>query len=400
MSESWYCLVFGAELGPMSWDDLVLTVSRGDVGPNDRVRRGTDGDWRPASSLEGLLTAAAASRAAATSSSLADDPAATAWYCEVFGAELGPMPSSDLQDMARRGALGLKNRVRRERSAHWVAAETVESLELRLAAPAGNIAQTTAPEDDTGFEIDVPAPDDYAPAVRAGPDETETVSGPPRAFAPAVPPPAPVRPAPPIEAAPPALSTSVEEKPDQQSQTKKTDPKQPDAKKPGKTKPEKKKPEKKKAEKKKSSGARVGLEISPGQIKALLGLVGVGCLLGLGYLGYLSLVSKKSAADYPAILAGYDRLHGEISTFRQNHGAGITPNTQKQFLDALATLRQPLEKAEPGSINDRLYKAGTHLLEMLANAGAAPESEADLQYTVSEKSYRDLLTSTRGELGL
>lgn len=376
MSESWYCLVFGAELGPMSWDDLVQIVSRGEVGPRDQVRRGTTGQWQPASAVEGLLAAAAARRSAATAK--ADDSAATAWCCEVFGAELGPMPWSDLQDMARRGALGAKNRVRRQRSADWVLAETVEGL-MPAVSHGGTARPSSVPDEEADFEVDAAA---TAPADQA----TSAAVAEESSLAAAVSSPPPVSPQPTAHAEPASAAAEPVEaaKPDEQ--------------KAGKANAKKTKPEKKKAEKRRSAASRPKLEITPGQLKALAAAVGVCCLLGLGYLGFMSLGSRSSA-DYDGILAGYDRLRGEVNTAKQNRGAGMMPDAQMQFVNALNGLRKPLENSEPGSINDRLYRAGTYLVEMLANSGAPPGSDGEIQYRNSEQSYQDLMTSVRGELG-
>lgn len=434
MQESWYCSVFGAELGPMSWDDLVQIVSHGEVGPRDRVRRGTSGEWQAASAIEGLLAAAAARRSAATPQ--ADDPAATAWCCELLGAELGPMPWSDLREMARRGALGPKTRVRGEHHAEWVLAETVEGLMAAVSHSGAAVKPSSAPDEEADFEVDAAATapkvvDDsdfeFAGPLPAAPsrDDEYEVSAPatsshdePQPAAPAdrakseavaeaaslaavasSPPPVPPQPAARAETASAAPEPVVTAKPDtKKADQKKAEKTKPEKTKPEKKKPEKKKPEKKKAEKRKSTASRPKLEISPGQIKALLALVGVCCLVGVGYLGFLSLGSRSSV-DYDAILAGYDRLQGEVNTAKQNRGAGTMPDAQMQFTNALNGLRKPLENAEPGSINDRLYRAGTHLVEMLANASAPPESDAELQYRNSERSYQDLMTSVRGELG-
>lgn len=434
MSEGWYCSVFGAELGPMSWDDLVQIVSHGQVGPRDRVRRGTSGQWQPASAVEGLLAAAAERRSATTSK--ADDPSATAWCCEVLGAELGPMPWSDLREMARRGALAPKNRVRREHSAEWVLAETVEGLMPAASHGVTAARPSNVPDEDADFEVDAAATapravDDsdfeFAGPLPAAPsrDDEYQVSAPatsirdePQPTAPAdqaksgaiaqesslaavanSPPPVSQQPAARTETASVAPEPVVTAKPDEKkTDKKKAEKTKPEKKKAEKKKPEKTKPEKKKPEKRKSAASRPKLEITPGQLKALAALVGVCCLVGVGYLVFVSLGSRSSA-DYDAILAGYDRLQNEVNTAKQNRGAGMMPDAQMQFVNALNGLRKPLENAEPGSINDRLYRAGTHLVEMLANAGAPPESDAELQYRNSEKSYQDLMTSVRGELG-
>lgn len=55
MGPHWYCLAFGFELGPMSWDDLKTRAAKGDIGPATRVRCGPTGSWGEARLVPGLL---------------------------------------------------------------------------------------------------------------------------------------------------------------------------------------------------------------------------------------------------------------------------------------------------------------------------------------------------------
>lgn len=126
----------------MSWDDLVQTMAQGALRPQDQVRREDEG-WQSVSAVEGLRAAAAASLP--SSSSSLDDPAATSWYCDVFGAELGPMTWRDLQDMAHRGILKGDNRVRSQRTSEWIDAASLVGLAW---------SPGSSPDDDTEFEVD------------------------------------------------------------------------------------------------------------------------------------------------------------------------------------------------------------------------------------------------------
>jgi hypothetical protein len=50
------------------------------------------------------------------------------WYCKIDGAELGPISSQVLKNMANSGALHPNHLVRRDRDQRWVAAHSVKGL--------------------------------------------------------------------------------------------------------------------------------------------------------------------------------------------------------------------------------------------------------------------------------
>jgi hypothetical protein len=56
----WFCEVMGQELGPMTYLDLTSMARNGQLTREDRVRRGHDGFWTAATSVEGLFDAPAA----------------------------------------------------------------------------------------------------------------------------------------------------------------------------------------------------------------------------------------------------------------------------------------------------------------------------------------------------
>lgn len=64
MSESWYCLAFGQELGPMSTADLKVLVERGDVLSSDKIKCGINGAWQRAESRSEFFPASDALRKA------------------------------------------------------------------------------------------------------------------------------------------------------------------------------------------------------------------------------------------------------------------------------------------------------------------------------------------------
>lgn len=64
MKHEWYCLAFGIELGPMSWDDLKIRAARGDIASATQIRQGVAGPWLEARHVAGLLSPGAPSDAA------------------------------------------------------------------------------------------------------------------------------------------------------------------------------------------------------------------------------------------------------------------------------------------------------------------------------------------------
>ncbi len=65
MAAEWYCKIAGAELGPLSAQQLKALAADGRLRPSDEVRQGSDGKWVPASRVKGLLGSAAGGTLAA-----------------------------------------------------------------------------------------------------------------------------------------------------------------------------------------------------------------------------------------------------------------------------------------------------------------------------------------------
>jgi hypothetical protein len=53
MGEQWYCKIVGQEVGPVTSEDLVSMLRRGQIDPTDPVRAGTSGPWRPVKEILG-----------------------------------------------------------------------------------------------------------------------------------------------------------------------------------------------------------------------------------------------------------------------------------------------------------------------------------------------------------
>ncbi|HEX7448841.1 MAG TPA: DUF4339 domain-containing protein [Pirellulales bacterium] len=450
MSESWYCSIFGAELGPMSWDDLAQTLARGELRPSDRVRRGTDCPWESASDVEGLLAAAAARRSvmippAAENQGVGLDtldadhdtdfdidgavsaaPANGATDFEITAPTAAPPPSDDDFELSAPPHSAVDDDTDFELAAPAATAPSSEAdfelsvppqaamdedTDFEVAAPAAaapsneanfelSVPPHSAVDDDTDFEMAAPAAaapsseDDFELSVPPQPvaDNDTDDSGPPSLTDLCEPPSL-------ADAAKAAMNESRATETSAAAPTELMAP--PELPLTAKDTVEAiaiGKSDRKQREKKKARRAGPRFNVDPVRLKRLAAVVGVCCLAGVGYGAYLTF-GPRHAAECAAVLNTYQQLYDEVGKIRQSHGADIAPDTQKKFSDAINAARQPLANAAPGTVEDRLYQAGPYLLDMLANAGAEPQSAADARYAVSEKNYRDLVISARGELG-
>jgi hypothetical protein len=59
MADEWYCEIAGREVGPLSSQQLRTMAAKGQIWPNDRVRRGEQAPWLPAQNVKGLFSPAA-----------------------------------------------------------------------------------------------------------------------------------------------------------------------------------------------------------------------------------------------------------------------------------------------------------------------------------------------------
>jgi hypothetical protein len=132
MSEQWYCIAFGIELGPMPRDDLRMLASRGELLPDSQVRQGPSGAWVAARTIAELFPSAVDSR----------------WYYEFLGEVLGPMTFADLRLLVEQGTVRSESRVREGARGVWKAASMVPEL-FRSAGAA-------AAEGDADFEVSAP----------------------------------------------------------------------------------------------------------------------------------------------------------------------------------------------------------------------------------------------------
>lgn len=158
MAEKWYYQAFGQDFGPLSLEDLARMLYEGELSDDDLVREGTHGSWSSAGASK-VLKEKAGSIALATaevatdidSFMLMDEKsgskaefdqigAATfekaspvvesrgVWYFQSLGEEFGPVPFSELLEMAKRKDITPEDSVRKGDGGQWVPAGLIDGL--------------------------------------------------------------------------------------------------------------------------------------------------------------------------------------------------------------------------------------------------------------------------------
>ncbi len=373
MGDNWYCMIFGEELGPMSWDDLAAMAAHGTLGKRERVKQGANAQWLRAELVPGL-----------------------------FPAEITPEPSNDLD-------FEINESVR-------PASDGDTDFEISVQHPVpveseastaetdfdGAVAGRSGTDDDTDFDIAAPvasrtpveptaaagADFDFAPPVKPAPAEEEANETDWDASAPA-PPGAVVAPASPNDrdAGVGAATTSSSQhdaaaRPHHEQPNLATSKLPPDV-------SHRKKP------KEKSSGLS-------GQTKRalilILGVVGGLASAYLVYLGIVGLVAMRKP-NYDEILAGYDQLFQQAQAAKGDSSVLGNPQATMEFLATLKTLRARLKNTDPDSADVQLAEAGTLLAQLFATAAAPPGSEAAQERKEAETAYLAKMSAVRNKLG-
>ncbi len=76
MASEWFCRIAGAELGPLSAQQVKAMAAQGRLHPDDVLRRGSDGPWLPAGRVKGLFPADQSAVEAPAAPAAAEGPAA------------------------------------------------------------------------------------------------------------------------------------------------------------------------------------------------------------------------------------------------------------------------------------------------------------------------------------
>lgn len=161
MSENWYYQTLGMEFGPVEERELRKLAVDQIIGPDDLVRRGSQGSWISARQIPGLFetggqsdgdTARTAhqspSKESASGGPPRDSPgsqdltrrpksdreppaAATdegQWFVRVGGEEFGPLSTKDFLEIVQKGAVSPADSVRVANSSDWIAAGSIDGL--------------------------------------------------------------------------------------------------------------------------------------------------------------------------------------------------------------------------------------------------------------------------------
>jgi hypothetical protein len=160
MAEQWYYQAFGQDFGPLSLDELARMLHEGELADDDLVREGNRGAWSAAAGAK-VLTERATTLALETAEVATDidsfmlmdekqdsnseivafeasdapqpvpAPAVEnrgTWYFQSLGQEFGPVPFSELLEMAGRGEVSPDDSVRKGESGQWVPAGLIDGL--------------------------------------------------------------------------------------------------------------------------------------------------------------------------------------------------------------------------------------------------------------------------------
>lgn len=336
MSGNWYCLIFGEELGPMSWDDLVSMAAHGTLGKRERVRQGADAEWLAAELVPGLFSSNTAGQATQSANDLDFETAEPAPRTTDDDTEFEMTPSAT-------------------REAPVQIEESPADTDFDFAAAPTN------PDGDAEFDdAGGPPPSRAALAPAASSDEK-------------------------LEISPPAAPIA---KNDAETRLHREEPNLETGKQRAKAAPTKK-------SKEKSSGLSAETTRA---LKLVFGAVGAIGSAYLVYLGIVALAATRKP-NYDEILAGYEQLYQQAQSAQGDSAVLANPQATTQFLTTLKILRARLKNTDPDSADGQLAEAGTLLAQLFATAGASPGTETAQERKQAETDYLAKISAVRTKLG-
>jgi hypothetical protein len=359
MGGNWYCVIFGEEFGPISWDDLVALAAHGTLGKHERVKQGADAEWVAAESVPALFSSAATAIPSAAASQAGEIDAADDTDFEISGqpAHSPPEaePADDLEfDICAPVSAGSHEKSRAEASS----AETDFDLGVPAAPSSVELAPEVEEPADTDFDTGVSSPtrSEIAPAPPG--DKSSGASGPVAVTSEDI-----------AAAAP---------QPDQAHNERSAG----DV---GSKKP-----------KTKASG--VTKEQTRRALVFILSAMGA---VGSAYLVYMGMVTLAAMRrpDYKQILTGYDQLFQQAQAAQGDNSVLANPQATMAFVAALKTLRAGLKEDAPDTTDAQLAEAGTLLAQLFATAAAPPGSETAQERKVAETAYLAKMSAVRSKLG-
>ncbi|HEX7379120.1 MAG TPA: GYF domain-containing protein [Pirellulales bacterium] len=388
MSGKWYCLIFGEELGPMSWDDLVAMVARGTLGKLEQVKQGIDAEWLTAEAVPGLFSAAAATDVddadfdlapsapmPETLSPSADDdfdlgPSAKATPPAETDFDLAEQPSTETRPAppSADDDFDLGPPVKATPSAE---------TDFDLAEQPSTETNRT-PSDDDEFEVTPTAPKPDTIASLGDDDFDLSPSGKPASADKAD-----------VEAGeqPSAQVEATQSLPSDHANAESAPPHED-------LRDRETQPCEEKAKKKSGDG------LSASSRRAVVFLGGAVGALAVAYFAYLGIITLAAMRrpNYDEILAGYDQLFQQAQTARSDAAALGNPRATMEFLTRLKTLRGGLRNTAADSADAQLSEAGALLAQLYATAQVAPDSMEAKERGAVESDYRAKMSAVRSRL--
>lgn len=449
MGENWYCLIFGEELGPMSWDDLLSMAAHGTLGRREQVRQAPESEWIAAESVPGLFSTGPSTQAPSadtgTQPSAVDD---TDFQVDAPRTLASAPPVTDEDaDFELASSVGPIHQQESDFDVAGQAHDRVEAVEAHsneldfdLAAPLPAEPAARKLEDDADFEL---APSAVSPP--AAPEATAAEAD----FEVSLP-----THVPPVakddrndELTQPGSSTTSSDEGDFELAPKLADAEQQPTLTAETTAPEGRNPAglsdeaeatevpyadaaaglaipnapeaaatapadsgqshveisgpPQEAPQPKKPKRKPGAGLSEESQRALRLVAGVFGVIGLAFLGYLGVnaLAAMRGADYDEVLAGYDVLFQRAKLARADPSMSADPKAAMEFLAALNKLRQPLRASTPDSADADLAEAGTLLAQMYASAAARPGSPEAREGNVAEHEFLTKIAAVRRKLG-
>lgn len=161
--DGWYYKLFGAEFGPVTFDELVELAKSHSLSVDDEVRFGVEGLWRRAGSIGQLMThlpyqagkktvtAGTGPQGTDSDQAVIDDSSqsenswsnddgfeslemaeppkvADRWWCKILDNEIGPMTFDELGELAKNRTMSRDDQVRFGESGNWRRAGSIGPL--------------------------------------------------------------------------------------------------------------------------------------------------------------------------------------------------------------------------------------------------------------------------------
>jgi RsiW-degrading membrane proteinase PrsW (M82 family) len=126
MARTWYCLLNGCEIGPLSSNGLRQLAGNGQLQPDDLIRNAASPEWHPARHLKGLEFPRPVQHS---------DTAGIGWYFRDGTVTFGPYSASEVIALGTLGLIRPSDYVRRGTNGDWIRADRIKGMRLRPERP-------------------------------------------------------------------------------------------------------------------------------------------------------------------------------------------------------------------------------------------------------------------------